>query len=268
MLTAISGNTGFAVSHVTAAVKGFQNQIRKLPPVDAKLLIQRTLSEVAKEYGARDDVPPGILFECVRLIGTKFAFLGVDEIREAYRQWAAGEIEAKGAEMYGGQFNAAQLGKVLSAYSENRKKIVSEYVTASMKAKEELESAKRQEKQRAWYEDNFDMLLQSCRAEDWREIPHHWFDTAWRRKMFNMSAEQIEEIKRDADELAQMEIETELEETADKYKRKNLQAYIEAGGTVDRARVIAKKIAVFRFIILPLRVNESKRNSDDGGLPF
>lgn len=258
LLRVISGETGLPGQLIETAVAGYYNQIRKLEPLRAKILTVKELSEVAGEYGARHDIAEKVLQEAARLVVQKFPFLGLHEIREAYRMWATGDIQVKGAEMYGGEFNAAQVGKILSAYNEQRKKALAEYLRHRMEEMERRERELRAEKARQEYEENFERLLSECTAEDWRDVPHHWFGTAWRRGMIELSLEEIEDIKRDALQLAEIELQNEKEETGSPFARNNLEKYIKDGGVEERARTIAMKITVFRKLI-----NKGKNDNNE-----
>ena len=112
----ISENTANAV------LKGHEFPMRKIEAreLKAKLIIKIPL--IAKSYGARYDLTNEVLKEAVVLLLNHFPMLGIDEIDEAYRSYAVGDLQGN-AEMYGGEFNVAQLGKVLSLYREKRKSI-------------------------------------------------------------------------------------------------------------------------------------------------
>lgn len=73
---------------------------------------------VANAFGGRTAVDSATLKECVKIARSSFKKLGLPEITEAYRLWAAQKFTA--LEMYGGQFNATQFGRVLSAYVRYR----------------------------------------------------------------------------------------------------------------------------------------------------
>ncbi|MCB9288890.1 MAG: hypothetical protein H6560_16400 [Lewinellaceae bacterium] len=115
--------SGVSPALLDATINGYHNQLRHMPAEKAFARLMMAIKEVAQDYGARQAVLEETFTECVRITRKKFAGLGIGEVREAYRMWAAGELNMrKGeAEMYGGQFNAAQLGKVLAAYMEQRR---------------------------------------------------------------------------------------------------------------------------------------------------
>jgi hypothetical protein len=101
------------------------------------------IAAIARDYGARQALDPFVLGECAALVRADFQHLGRDEMRLAYRMWAAGKISA--LEMYGGQFNATQFGRVLAAYNAERIRVG--YAIAAAQA--EIDKAARDEERRS-----------------------------------------------------------------------------------------------------------------------
>ena len=213
----------------------------------AKSLAQQ-LPFIAQEYGARTAIPYHIQAECVRLVLEKFGHIGLNEIREAYRLYAAGEIRIKGGEMYGGEFNAAQLGKVLSAYNEHRKGIISAYTELVHAMAEDQAETQRAEKSRMEFEVRFQAWLKKAKADqtDWRDIPAFYYDAAISRGLITFNPGEKKQIWEDALVLAEVELQEDVEsEFGAKTK-----AVINEQDIEGRARAIAKKLSVFRKIIL------------------
>lgn len=215
--------------------------------------VQIAVDYVARTYGARTPPSPETIAEAVQVIRRNFSYISVAEIREAYRLWAAGEINAgTGAEMYGGEINAANVGKVVSAYCEHRRLALAAYLRARQEADEDRREAERKNRLRKEYEDNFESMLARARASftDWRDVPLHWFDTCRRRGMIQFEPGEAEEILEDARALADIENEEAKAEAKDPIQFAALVRRAESGDLKSRAKVIARKISVYRKIIL------------------
>jgi len=235
------------------AVSGFYDQIRKSTDPNIKGYVSGVITEVAKEYGAREMIDNSILKECIRLVvGSKghpgkFGMIGLSEIREAYRQWASGEIQVKGGEMYGGSFNAAQFGKVLTAYLDKRKQVIAAFTTLKREQEWKEAEQRRDEKWKSEYEENFEKYLQECTAESWKEIPIHWYDTAMRRGLIDFEKGEAVLIYEEAKGLAKAELISEMQNVENIFQKAGWKTQMESGEwSEDRAKVIARKITVFR----------------------
>lgn len=239
---------------VQAAANGYAAQLRQMPPERAAAAVMMELPIVAQAYGGRREIDESVYKECVKLILSKFSALGANEIREAYRMKAAGELnmpKGKG-EMWGGEFNAQQLGEVLTAYMESRRKALGAYIRAQQ---EQAESATRQarvEKMRREFEKNFPRRIEQIQnAADWREVPEYVFDAARRRGLIRFEHGEAEAILDDARELARLEAQNEYEEAreggASVFRLLSLRKMTEdEAGLEARAKVIARKISLFR----------------------
>lgn len=173
----VSEKTGASVLKIEAIIEGYQNQIRKSDSlsVTGELIIQIPL--IAKEYGTRFDIHENVTLEAIRLMFRKFPFIGVNEIREAYREYYSGNSSAKGADAYGGEFSVAQLGKILTAYVSSRQAILAKYLKLK-EEKEELElERKLHEKKQQEFERMFpeEVVKTFSSVEVWSDVPvHYW----------------------------------------------------------------------------------------------
>ncbi|MCB0547876.1 MAG: hypothetical protein KDD19_09820 [Phaeodactylibacter sp.] len=218
-----------------------------MPMEEAFARLMVALREVAQDYGARQAVLEETFTECVRITRKKFAGLGIEEIREAYRMWAAGELNLrKGeAEMYGGQFNAAQLGKVLAAYMEQRRVALGAYLRELEDYYREQEKANKKERLKREYEENFERNLRDFQPKSWREVPFHWFETAWKRGLIRLTETEQVKVLAQARALALEEAEEEKEK-ANIFQRKQVEKLAEGEGLEGRAKTIARKLALFQ----------------------
>lgn len=260
LLQTVSDNTGLALKVVNQFSQWHPQQVRKIPPGVAALAIGNFLNQIAKQYGVREKPSDIVVKECISLVGLKFNDLAPDEILEAYRQWASGEIEVpKGGEMYGGQINARQLGAVLTAYSKARHSKIAKYLS---EIKEEEIRERRQalnSKKKEAFNVYFKLALSEAIEilEDWREIPVFWYSVLEQRGEINLSPSEKRTVFDDAKELARME---EAERVTDKYQTKKIFQSI---GNVDDIQIaIAKKLSVFRFYILKNRESIKNQNTN------
>lgn len=205
--------------------------------VKGELIINIPL--IAKSYGARWDINDEVILEAIALIFEKFSYLAVDEIKEAYRQYAAGDLNlGKEAEMWGGEFNVAQMGKILAAYSKNVAAIKAEIHRQEAALKDaKLEEMKR-EKAASDFEANFwkEFEAKAKSATTWQEIPAFWFAACRRRKWLKMDKETANEILKRATLIAQKE------------GTENRTIFEKAIISEDRPKVIAQKLAVFEWL--------------------
>lgn len=219
--------------------------------------IMQQVAHVAKSYGARREITEEIQKESTRLVQEQFAFLAPQEITEAYRQWAAGELNLrKGeAEMYGGQFDAAQLGKILAAYAERRRKIVGQYLRTRQ---EEYEQKAREEsvaRKKAEFEKQFPATIEKLKAtaQDWRECPEWIYEAARKRGLITFdNAQEAQGIYEDALQLARMELQGVYDEAKEKggksvFQMREIEREMKSEDSIEsRAKVIARKLSVFR----------------------
>lgn len=211
------------------------------------------ITEVALNYGSRVEAPPMIYRECLTVMQQKFAHLGVDEIREAYRANAAGELETKGkGEMYGGEFNAANFTAVMAAYSEKRRKVIAAYTNAIHEASEKAKSEARKEKQRMEFEQNFQDILRGLaeKAEDWQGCPEYLYHSCEKRGLINLTpAEKREIFKRAVDiSKVQMQLKKDTAITVMEIREVANEKH------EDRAKGIARQIALWECVVMPLKM--------------
>lgn len=215
---------------------------------EAYKAINVMLPTIAQLYGQRNEVGDLIWKECTRLVYEKFPFLSVIELKEAYRQWSTGEIEVKGAEMYGGEFNVGQLGKILGAYCDRRKKVLGAFLRAKEDIQDQQRLNEKKEIMQRAFDDAFPGMIEKAKSEitDWRDVPAFWYDSALKRGMITFDQGEALQIFEDAKELEKIERIGEQEEKAatlaDVFKQTEVDP-------ANRAKVIARKLTVFRKLI-------------------
>ncbi len=145
--------------------------------------ITAAVKYIAPTYGARQEVPREVLRECIDIAFKQFSHLGPAEILQAYRLWAAERIQ--GLEMWGGQFNATQFARVLSAYNRYRLRISRELAAQEAETQRETMRLAREEAHRKRYEATvagFPAALQAEREEGTiatpADVPRNWYQLA------------------------------------------------------------------------------------------
>lgn len=256
-----SDESGQPAALVNASVVGWSSQIRNMDKAQAAILIQFELDRIAESYGARLEAGPAVLSECTQLVLSKFAGLGVNEIREAYRMKAAGELhipKGKG-EMWGGVFDAGQLGAVLSAYMEQRRKALGAYLRRRQEDAEKAEKERNARERQAEFDRRFPDIIarMQASAKDWRDCPAHLYEGAKRRGLFRFdSIQEAHDIFQDALALARLEKEGAYQEALERggagmFRLRELK--LEASsqeGIESRAKVIARQITLFRKLCI------------------
>lgn len=230
----------------------------------AAATLQVELHKVAEAYGARSEIGREAMRECIHLLLTKFGAIGAHEIREAYRMKVAGELEMpKGkGEMWGGEWNASQLGEVMAAYMEHRRRAL----TAYNRLRHEQEEAARKEviaeRQRAEFLRRFpERVAEAAKAADWRAIPEYIFDKCLADGIISFAPGEGQAILEDARELARIEHEDEMQQAMEVGKVMELQRLrlIGDAGLEARAKVIARKLSLFRKLPREAEVNNEPK---------
>jgi hypothetical protein len=235
---------------VLPVVSGYHNKVRDLSEVEQNAFASLAVTYVSKSYGARVTVSKEVLNECIQIFLDNFNQLGVEEIKEAYRLWSIDQLNIKGsAEMYGGEFNAAQFGKIMAAYVEYRMTILGAYLNARAIEKREKEKAevmeRRKEKNLKTFRYDWDMS-DADSFQGWRDVPGWWFDIARGNGWIKLTKDQYTKIWERAQWIASLEIEKENGEETNVFK-KVLGDALEQKKQA-RAKVIAGQIAVFEHI--------------------
>jgi len=244
-------NSDQPVALVQSAVRGSLAQIRHMEPSAATALLQIELHRVAEAYGARSEIGREAMRECIHLMLAKFGALGAHEIREAYRMKAAGELhmpKGKG-EMWGGEWNANQLGEVLAAYMEQRRLALTAYNRLRHEQEEAARKEALAEKQRAEFLRRFPERVEEARgADDWRKVPEYIFDKCLADGLIKFAPGEGQAILEDARELARLEHENEIEEAIQAGRPLLIRHLrnLEPEDLEGRARVIARKLSLFR----------------------
>lgn len=213
--------------------------------------IERTQSLIlaipltAEKYGGRKDVADMILDACIDLVENRFGFLSIPEITTAYEMWASGELKIKGAEMWGGEFNAFQLGKVLGGYRDYRAKILAAYLTEKDKQNETEKAEAKAEILKNEFEENFPRMIMEGKQQiqAWSQVPAFWYQALKTRGYISLTGAEMAAITTEAQIMAIKEMNNRKEEEKNIYIKYTAETFLEIRNN------IAFQMAVFQKVI-------------------
>jgi len=185
-------------------------QIQKIDGMDVRAKLIILIPQIAKMYGGRTEIDKIVLGEAIRVILKKFGTIGLDEIKEAYRSYYAGELgELRGAEMYGGEFNVGAMSKILAAYKFRRSKILASYILGVAREKDKINDEALRIEKREEFEKSFPAEVMKKREEikEWKEVPIYWFSSLYKRGWIKLTESEIETIGDLATSLAMKRVE-------------------------------------------------------------
>jgi len=231
----------FPNDFVESCIESYSRRILLLDKAKVKEQLLTELRLICKTYGVRKEIPTEVYLECIKLIMEKFSFLAIHEIKTAYRQFAAGEIQSPGGVMYGGHFSTANLGAVLRAYSKKRNRVIRTYLqekTNQVQIGKEL--SKKQLLQQK-FDTDFPKMLQQAKKgmTDWRKIPHFWYGACENRNLIKVTPRE----KREVMKLAEQFLGTILKE------RNELKQIIEPTSPQEIIIANAKRLLVWSKVL-------------------
>jgi len=234
-------------AEVETAIAGHYEQVRHLPADVRNGALLAELTALAKQYGNRQEIEADTIAEAVRFVVASFPWLGVREIRTAFRWHASGKTATSAGEMYGGVFTVRALGAILTAYNDKRKKIVAAYIEKKSAEEMARKEAVRREQMRRNFETNLQASIDRAREQkmEWQDIPADWHDWMKERGVLTYSDEEKSKAWKEAKMHA-------LREQAEDKNDPNPFKAVAAKNKDYTARriVIAKKLLVHKKIIL------------------
>lgn len=237
-------------------VQGYQNKIAHIIQergiqVAAGFVLGQ-IKRIIEGYGGKQPISDDVLHESVDFVLKKFYFLAVEELLQAYRMKAAGEIEPKGAEFYHGRFSIDALGKILTAYVTWRKAILGPYLAALEEEKQRISKQRRADQLKERFELVWPRLLREApqKYDCWQDVPAFWYQTAFDRGQISFAPGEALAIYEEAKTLAFMELKAEAEGAKNVLEQRDILRSIE-NRQEERAKVIARKLTVWRQLIQP-----------------
>ena len=192
---------------------GYLRPIRGMDPRSAEQGLLQILPKIAGLFGARQQIDEEILAACVKIIMKRFPFLGFGELKLAYEMYYAGELEVKGAEMYGGIFNAGNMLKILAAYAIHRRKLIAKYSQITDREQAQLQEEHKAEKHRQFLKSIPDEIeARRPSIESWQDIPSYWFEACIELKIFErpVDSEAVRQMQKRAKAAAVEELKTDF----------------------------------------------------------
>ena len=202
---------------------------------------------LSKQYGAREDLDAATMNEAVDFIIQSFPWLGVREIRTAFRWHASGKTKTSAGEMYGGLFTVRALGAILEQYNDTRKKIVAAYIDIKTKEVQERIQAQREEQAKILFEKKLIEDLARAKSEqiEWEDIPAWWHDSLHSRGILDYTDEEKRRAWEDSRLLEK------ADHTGEKHRANPFQAVTLNNRDPQARRIaIAKKLLVYRKLII------------------
>ena len=178
-----------------------RHQIRDNPNAEADII--SNLNAVAGAYGAREKLDKETISAAVDFVRQHFAFLAAPEIQKAYEMNAAGLLEER-AETWGGRFSVDQLGKILSNYTNHRRRLMAAYIRETEAIREAERQAEREEAMRQQFEDVFLQKMEFVKEHgtSWEDVPEFWYDELKKRGAVRMTKQKGEDYYQKALEVA------------------------------------------------------------------
>lgn len=222
-----------------------KHAIESLPREIRNDKISYMLEHCFTMYGQRKDVDAAMLSLSVLSVIENFAFLSVNEIKEAFKEYSLGKI--KGIEPYGGEFTVLTLNRILTGFVEKRfgllksinekKNEVDKMIEYEIKSKIEADK----------FEAEFiqDVKNYLNRAKTYSDIPGHLYKQLDKRNMIDIPLEAKKEIFQRAVEIEKEELRKEMYFAKEKSRVQTIKDILKSDKGTDRAKVIAGQIALF-----------------------
>ena len=223
-------------------------------------LVSVAIRQMAESYGGRKELDPEVLSECIDLVIENFGGIGATEIRTAYQLWSMRIIN--GMEMWGGEMNAAQLGRVLSDYVRYRKTVVNELINKRHEMEEEQAKKRRAEYFNQRTIETFPEALAAAKKqheentgfETWDKVLGNWYDLAEDQGLLSITNKEKRPYWDQAKKLARTDVSAQIAQLLSSKRTAEARAYRneykEDGEAFKRKRVaISKKLIVFEKLI-------------------
>ena len=170
--------------------------MRKIEGGALMVAIPKIIQLVAKNYGGAKKLDGQTVKHITKSIIKNFGSLGVGEIEPAFNLWSLGKFGEINAEIYG-ELTVLNVNRILSAYLQYRKDIITELQREERAAEFE---AKQEEQNKAGQNEIDEMTDDEIRAEvekcnGWDEIPIWIVRQVIKRKLIKLNDDQKQEYK-------------------------------------------------------------------------
>ena len=231
---------------------GLENKIREVYKHPA---FQKKMDEIIDTIWTHycsanpDLLTPEFRTEATAMIVNKFAGLGVNEIREAFRLAASNVINCD-LRAFNGRISIQTIGTCLSAYSEYRKPIAAK-ILSEIDEQKQIEQKKQEEIKKEQYEKQvLDWFNSEENPTTFQDCPFYFLDTLVEMKVVDITTEQKHEFYRKAKEfrIAELQNAKNKTETIDEIRKANIQLSQAFEGSESAIITnIAKRMALYYF---------------------
>lgn len=227
-------------------------EIRTMVPAQAEELIFSEITKINLAHGANEESMNNefAIKEAIGDILRHYRHLSIEELPIAYQLWRNGIIKTEGsAEMYGGKFTATNFARIMAAYNKHRQRALAALLEIQHRETIEADRVARHKAAHAELVENFDAYIKRYAesGKGWRDIPVHWYEIALAKKLFDIDIPEMKKIKEEAAECVCQDIDGITEKSI------WAKAIPTAGGLESRVKNAARRIYLFRKVILPLR---------------
>lgn len=245
LLTKVTGDTGVPHAMTKDVAIGLEEPLRTMIEQKAVVELIKLIPVLAEQYGGRKDISEEVLTECVAVVFEKFAGLGINEIRRAYRMWACGELDLDNSvEMWGGVFNVKNFTGILNAYKQHRGRVAIKL----MQLREEQERQNDIERKQKEFDSRFTHMVADWDGHSWEDVPSNWYEAAIRLGLIDPpTRETYPQYWKDALKASKEEYSARYNEAKPKERKKMNQLqemYVEL-----YAKPIARKMWVYDHLL-------------------
>jgi hypothetical protein len=239
----------FSLTSKGAIELGLENQIRtvcKLPKFEAG--ITETIRTIWTHYcGANPEyLTPEFEKEAIELIKKKFAMLGVNEIKEAFRLASTNVINAD-MRAFSGRINIQVIGNVLSSYVNYRNPILSQILKERETEQTNNQIQEQQEKRAKYKKEVIDWFNSKPSVKSWNDVRFYQFDVLEQEGIICLEKDQIHDYLRKAKVIIDKQKEDAKKGVKDLHQYRKMLSSFES---TEKAQLknIAKELALFDAI--------------------
>lgn len=241
----------YSGTSIGCVIRGAQNPIRKLKSLgNGDVLLIAKIQEIGSFCGAREKLRDEVVRECMAIVKNKYSMLGLHELNEAFRMASNMEFRGVKIELYGGVFSVPIFGRVLGAYRDYRRGLLSAVVksNANMAKVARAERLKAKEANLELHENFHAMVLATgSKYKSWREVPAFWYGVAKQLGLITFEEGEAMRIYQWSVGTAKSELQRQVMGADTIIQRTSYQKLLDAfeQGNMSHAKVISRKVSVW-----------------------
>jgi len=241
---------------------GREYPLRKFSKDDASEPLYLAISACAKIYCGMNENKSGsdeIIKESCRFVYEMYKWIGIHEIREAFKLAAVNTFEGVDIKAYGGIFSIAMLGDILTGYRQYRNKIILKFEAEEEKMKDNSESIKGKNAiARAKIKEDIELAIIAVQSdqqpiwETWHDVPANYAEVAVSENFIEVSHDFKSKIWEKSKQLSLKELSDAASDLSNfseaKQARIKLTNAIETQQFPDNAKRIYSKLLIFEYV--------------------